>query len=339
MNSNGNTRSNQNNELDLHDGQEEKDLTGFDKNVMDLFDVCKSILKVSDKRNLSFSDRKNPYLNRLEKYMKIYSGSDPAEHVVYFSKIYSNNKRFILLGPQRDSWLSDGKLIISFGEDCGIKTEMKLHLSGIYLTAVKIRDELKEELTGLPMGSTGNTESVESGYPMAFMLILYRIFFEITNSDVEKTKLMSHIESMEGETGNRSTSGNSNADPLAGLLDMASNMAEQVSGNKIPKDKLPGKNDFSKMISSVIDNPKTKSMLGNMMQEFQKTNNLGEMVTKLVGSLSGGQPSDGTSTPLSGPSSGPSSGPQGVEVNTSSASTASTTSGTQPSVNDEFDDY
>ena len=312
---------------EFEEEEKEKDLSGFDKSVMELFDICKSILKVSDKRNLSLSDRKNPYLNRLEKYMKTYSKTDPSEHVVYFSKIYSNNKRFILLGPQRDNWLSEGGIIISYGEDCGLKTEMKLHLTGIYSIALKLREELREEmeeLQGLP--ETKNSDNCE--YPIAFLLSLYRIFFEITTSDTEKEKLSTHIETMEGQIKVKSSNSGSNADPLSGMLDMVSNMAEQVSGNKIPKDKLPGKGDFSKMISSVIDNPKTKSMLGNMMQEFQKTNNIGEMVTKLVGSLSGGQPSDG---PVSGPP------PDNVQAPASLDGPKS--SDTTSSVNDEFDDY
>lgn len=302
-----------------------EDYTEFDRNVMDIFDICKSILKVADKRNLSFSDRKNPYLNRLEKYIKTYSKTDPSEHVVYFERIYTNNKRFILLGPQRDAWLIDGNLIISYGEDCGLKTDMKLHLSGIYSTAVKFRDEIREEIQGLP----NTPESIETTYPANFMLTLYRIFKEISKSDVEKTKLTSHIDTMEEEAGIQSK--NNSSDPLAGLLDMASNMAEQVSGNKIPKDKLPGKNDFGKMISSVIDNPKTKSMLGNMMQKFQETNNIGDIVTQLVGSLSAQNTSEGQSAV---------DGPQGIETDTTKSTTPVETKSIEgASVNDEFDDY
>ena len=298
-----------------------EDLSGFDKSVMELFDACKNILKVEDKRNLSNS--KHPYMNRLEKYIKTYSKTDPSEHVVYFQKIYSNNKRFILLGPQRDSWLTDGKLIISYGEDCGLKTDIKLHLSGIYSSSVKLKEEIRDENEGLP--KTG--ESIETTYPLYFLLALYKIFSEITTSDTEKDKLNSHIDEMESEAGIRSKNSASN-DPLAGLLDMASNMAEQVSGNKIPKDKLPGKGDFGKMLSSVIDNPKTKTMLGNMMQEFQKTNSLGEIVSKLVGGLSGeGVPSD---------SSNNTDGPKGVE--TVMGKEVKEIEGSN-NVNDEFDDY
>lgn len=307
---------------------EEKDLSGFDKYVMELFDISKKILKTSDKRSLSFTDRKNPYLSRLEKYIKTYSKTDPNEHVIYFEKIYTNNKRFILLGPQRDSWLTDGNLIISFGEDCGLKTDMKLHLSGIYSTAIKIRDEIRDELEGLPNSS----DTVETGYPSTYILCLYQIFREIVESDNEKAKLTNHIESLETDAGIRSA--NANNDPLSGLFDMAANMAEQVSGTKISKDKMPGKNDFGKMISSVMDNPKTKSMLGNMMQEFQNTNNIGDIVTKLVGGISGqGVNMEGVSA--EGQTSSTSTnhsqleGPQGEETSNIG----------EGDVNDEFDDY
>lgn len=296
----------------------ERDLSGFDKNVMSFFDICKNILKISEKRNLSLSDRKNPYLTRLEKYIKTYSKTDPEEHVVYFEKIYTDNKRFILLGPQRDSWLIDGKLIISFGEDCGLKTDMKLHLSGIYSTSIKIRDEIRDENEGLPNSS----ETEETGYPSSYMLCLYQIFREISSSDNEKTKLTKHIESLESDAGIRSSK--SSNDPMAGLFDMAANMAEQVSGNKIPREQMPGKNDFGKMISSVMDNPKTKSMLGNMMQEFQNTNNIGDIVTKLVGGLSGAQ----EETPISEPSG------QGEDTNIAQIETIEGSD-----VNDEFENY
>lgn len=286
---------------------EERDLSLFDKHVMNLFDISKNILKAHVKRNLSLSNRKNPYLMRLEKYEKTYSKTDPKEHVVYFEKMYSNNKRFILLGPQRDNWLIDGNIIVSFGEECNLKTDINLHVSGIYSTAVKMRDEIQEEMEGLP----GLKDSAEIGYPMEFIVCLYKIFREVASSDTEKTKLSGHISERETEVNN-----SSNNDPLASLFDMASNMAEQVSGNKIPKDKMPGKNDIGKMISSVMENPKTKSMLGNMMQEFQNTNNIGEIVTKLVGGLSGANP-----TPTE-----------------SSAIESAPPSQSTDNVNDEFDD-
>jgi hypothetical protein len=305
---------------------EERDLTEFDKNVMELFDVCKEILKISEKRNLSLTDRKNPYLTRLEKYIKTYSKTDPVEHIVYFEKIYTGNKRFILLGPQRDSWLNDGNIIISFGEDCGLKTDMKLHLTGIYTTATKFRDEIREESEGLP----DSPDTFETSLPSKYMLNLYRIFHEIASSENEKAKLVTHISTLETQIG---ISKSKEDDSLSGLFDMAANMAEQVSGSKMPRDKMPGKNDFSKMISSVIDNPKTKSMLGSMMQKFQNTNNIGEIVTELVGGL-GANAGD-----LSGIFSGDASSTPTPSSATSSSTASTTIQAIEGDVNDEFKDF
>lgn len=256
-----------------------RDLSGFDKHVMNLFKICKKILTSQDSRSLS--NRKNPLLVRLEKYEKTYTKTDPEEHVGYFERVYTDNKRFILLGPQRDSWLTDGGIVITFGEECGVKTEIKFYMSSIYNAALKLRDELTEESKGLP----NLTVTSEQYYPDDFMLEMYHIFRELATAESEIGKLDVHLEELGGATSSKSN------DPLSSLFDMASGMAEQVSGQKIPKDKMPAKNDIGKMLGSVMENPQTKSMLGNMMQEFQNSGNLGEMFTKMVGGLGamGGQ--------------------------------------------------
>lgn len=247
---------------------EPRDLSGFDKHVLSLFRVSKQILEAQDSRSLN--NRKNPMLVRLEKYEKIYKKTDPDEHVGYFEKIYNDNKRFILLGPQRDGWLAEGNIVISYGQECNLKTEMKFYLSAIYNASIKLREENK----GLPDMSP----SQETYYPDDFMLEIYTIFREIAVAESEISKLNQHLEDL-GEVGNNGS------DPLSGLFDMASGMAEKVSGQKIPKDKMPRKNDLGKMLSSVMDNPQTKNMLGSMMEEFKNSGNMGEMFTKMVGGL------------------------------------------------------
>jgi len=259
---------------------EEKDLSVFDKNVIDLFDLCKEILKTKEKRKLF--DRKNPFVTRLERYIKIYNKTEPNEHIGYFEKIYKNNKRFILLGPQRDSWLSESEIIITYGEEANIKTEIKVHLSAIYGTALELRKEIREELEGLPDSS----DTTETTFPSKFSLFLYRIFREISESEVETKKLTTHIENLESEFGIRNSNGN---DPLSGLFDMTSNMMEQMTGNKISKDKMPGKNDIGQMFNTMLNDPKTKSMIGNVMQGLQNSENIGDMATKLVGALGSGE--------------------------------------------------
>jgi hypothetical protein len=285
----------------------EKDLSVFDKSVMELFELSKDILKAKEKRSLRGVERGNPFFSHLEKYMRTYAKTEPEEHIGYFEKIYNDHKRSILLGPQRDSWLADGKIVVSYGEDCGLKTEMKVHLSAIYFTACKIRDEIKEEVEGLPETS----ENIEIEYPSRYLLLLYNIFSEISNSDNEKTKLISHIESLENINGIRSASRSSKSgdDLISGLFDMA----EQVSGTKIPRDKMPGKNAITKMFGDMMSDPKTKSMLGNVMQTFQNADGVGDIAAKLVGALGS------TATPTA-------------------ASTETVPTASQGDVNDEFAD-
>jgi len=262
----------------------------------------------------------------LEKYNKTYSKTEPEEHIGYFKEIYTKNKRFILLGPQRDAWLTDNEIIISYGQEIQLKTDMKIHVSAIYNTSCKIRDEVREELEGLP----GAVDTSETFLPIKFILSLYRIFSEVTESDNEKTKLITHIESLETDSGIKSKKD----DSLSGMFDMASNFAEQLTGKKLPKDQMPGQNDIGKMMGNLINDPKTKSMLGNVMQQFQNTENIGEMATKLVGSLGSG--GEGIGDLLSGLG-----GPKTETNNGESSDTLEISNAVEETgdVNDEFADF
>jgi len=303
--------------------EEEKDLSNFDRNVMSFFDTCKDILKVDDKRKLKLTDRKNPFLSRLEKYMKTYRKTEPTEHFGYFENIYTKNKRFILLGPQRDVWLTDNDIIISYGEEINLKTDMKVHVSNIYQTSCKIRNEIRDELEGLPDAS----DTPETFLPNKFILSLYRIFAEIPESENERTKLQTHIENLESDAGIRSKKD----DSLSGMFDMASNFAEQLTGKKLSKDQMPGQQDIGKMMGNLINDPKTKSMLGNVMQQFQNTENIGEIATKLVGSL--GKGGEGLGDILGSMQA------SSIPTETTSAADTPNVTEYEGDVNDEFDEY
>ena len=308
---------------------ESKDLSDFDKNVIDLLDLCKEAMLASEKRKLSVNDRKNPFLTRLTTYIKTYKKTEPEEHVGYFEKIYKNNKRFILLGPQRDGWLADSEIVITYGEEAGLKTGIKVHLSAIYSTVCRMRDDIREEMEGLPNSS----EASETGYPGRMLLFLYRIFKDLTESDTEKEKLSTHISNMEGEIGIRSSKGD---DPMSGLFDMTSGLMEQFTGNKMNKDQMPGKNDMSKMFSNMINDPKTKSMIGNVMEQLKNTNNIGDMATKLVGALGSGE---GMGDILGQMGGGQSSGTAAPTETTGTTESNNNVEAGEGGVNDEFDDY
>jgi hypothetical protein len=263
------------------------DLEKFDKSLIGLFNLLKTVIKTHEKYKLNLSSSQNPILTRLERYIKIYDRTEPNEHVWYFQRLYNQNKSAILRGPERDTWLGNGNIILHYGEETGrpIK-DAKIHLSMIYNTAIKLRDDVESSLQGLP----DVDQSQELLYPTLFLLHLYRIFYEFSDSDEDKDKLSGYIKDLEGDAGIKSKpskSNNSTEDNngLDGILGMATGLMEQM-GLKLPEgQKLPSGKDLNKAIGNVFQNPEAKSFIGDMMKDMQDCDNFGDMVGKLLNKL------------------------------------------------------
>ena len=262
------------------------DLEKFDKSLLGLFTLLKTVIKTHEKYKLNLSSSQNPILTRLERYIKIYDRTEPQEHLWYFQRLYSQNKPSILRGPERDTWLSNGNITLHYGEETGrpIK-DAKIHLSLIYNTAVKLRDDVEASLHGLP----DVDQTQELVYPTMFLLHLYRIFYEFSDLEDEKDKLSGYIRDLEGEAGIKSkaskNSGTSDGDGLDGILGMATGFMEQM-GLKLPEgQKLPSGKELNKAIGNVFQNPEAKSFIGDMMKDMQECDNFGDMVGKLLNKL------------------------------------------------------
>ena len=255
-----------------------KDVTEFDRNLSDLFASCKKIVKTNEKHNLKLSSNRNPILSGLERYVKVYDRTDPEEHVFPFNQIYENNTRSILRGPHRDGWISTGSIIIKFSE------KTKIHLSVIYNISCKLRDDIRENSRGLP----NSNQAKELIYPDEILLNLYRIFYELTESEEDQTKLSEHIKELEDITGSKkSKSKSSDDDGFGGLIETATGMMEQF-GIKLPDgQKLPSSQEVSEQLKGAMSNPQISSMFGNMMKEMQGCNNIGDVVGKALGQLNG----------------------------------------------------
>ncbi len=258
----------------------------FDKSLLGLFTVLKTVIKTHEKYKLNLSSSQNPILTRLERYIKIYDRTEPQEHLWYFQRLYSQNKPAILRGPERDTWLSNGNITLHYGEETGrpIK-DAKIHLSLIYNTAVKIRDDVEASLHGLP----DVDQTQELVYPTLFLLHLYRIFYEFSDLDDDKDKIFGYIRDLEGEAGVKSKTsknrGTSDEDGIDGLLGMATGFMEQM-GLKLPEgQKLPSGKELNKAIGNVFQNPEAKSFIGDMMKDMQECDNFGDMVGKLLNKL------------------------------------------------------
>ncbi len=268
-----------------------KDLTEFDNTIRGLFNLSKNVIKTHEKHNLNLSSRQNPILTRLERYIKFYDRTDAEEHTWYFIQVYSKNRSAILRGPDNDRWLREGSVTIHFGEEVNrpIRNAM-LHLSIIYNTSCKVRDDTQDHLDGLP----DVDQNVELIYPDLYLLYLYSIFYELSDSEDDKKKLGGYIGDLEKVTGKKNSKRNTSSKPaegLDGMLNAATGMMEQF-GIKMPEgQKMPSGSDLTNVLNNALQNPQTKSMFGNMVKDLQECNNVGDLVGKLVGNLGSIDPS------------------------------------------------
>ena len=261
----------------------EPDIAKFDEYLSDFLALSKDIVISSERRNLKLSSRKNPFLTRLEKYTKAYDKTEPENHIWYFNKIYQNNKPAILRGPIRDNWIKNNGVVIMYGEDVGRQSDIKVHVSSIYNTSCKLRDDIEDSLSGLP-----NVEQAkELSFPTLYLLYLYQIFHELCENETEKEKLGKYVETLKVDAGVKKAAKTNNNDPLSGLMGQMAGMAEQM-GIKIPEGQMPSGDQITGALSNMMNNPQTKSMLGNVMSEMKDANNIGDVFGKLMGQLAGG---------------------------------------------------
>jgi len=256
------------------------DIKIFDDNLSELLNLSKKIIKCHEARNLKLSSQRNPVLSRLENYIKTYDKTEPEDHIWHFQKIFTNNKPAILRGPGRDNWIKNGSLLIQFGEDVGKPSQnIKIHLTSIYTTACKLRDEMGSSLKGLP----NSDQSEELSYPSLMLLHLYKIFHEISD---DKETLLEHIKTLEQEIGIKNKSSKAGgADPLGGILGTVTDLMGQM-GVKLPEgQKMPSQDELGKMLGNMMNNPQTKSLIGNVMQEMKECKSIGDVVNKLVNNL------------------------------------------------------
>ena len=260
---------------------ESNDLVEFDRSLSDLYTLMKAIIKAHEKHRLNLSSKRNPFLYKLEKYIRIYDRTEPDEHLWYFTRLYTVNRTAILRGPDRDGWLKNGNIVIHFGEEAGrpIK-DAKIHMSVIYNTSCKIKDDTIELLKGLP----NSDQSKELVYPKKYLLYLYRIFNEVCDSEEDQSKISDYIYDLEKETGTK-RSGKKSGSSGDTLMDTATELMGQF-GFKLPEGQsLPSGDELSKQLKGVMNNPQISSTFGNILKEVQGCNNVGDMLSKVVGSL------------------------------------------------------
>lgn len=258
---------------------ESNDLVEFDRSLSDLYTLMKAIIKAQEKHRLNLSSKRNPFLYKLEKYIRVYDRTEPEEHLYYFDKLYTLNRTAILRGPDRDGWLKNGNIVIHFGEESRPIKDAKIHLSVIYNTSCKIKKDTAELLKGFP----NSDQSKELVYPKKYLLYLYRIFNEVCESEEDQSKISDYIYDLEKETGvNKGRKKRGGGDTL---MDTATELMEQF-GFKMPEGQsLPSGDQLSQQLKGVMSNPQISSTFGNIIKEVQGCDNVGDMLSKVVGSL------------------------------------------------------
>ena len=252
----------------------------FDDAVTDLFVVLDKVLDTHERHNLNLTDIDNPVQIMLQSYIKTYDKTAPKDHIWYFNNIFKKHKSIIMKGPYRDDWIKKGNVVIQYGEDVGIKNNIKIHLSSIYNTACKLRDDIEESLEGLP--DTAQTEEIL--YPIIIVHYLYKIFTEINTKKTDKKKLANFTKDTAREAGLRNGDSNNN-NPLDSLMSSMSGIAKSM-GIDMPEGKnMPSGDQLTSMMSNLVENPQTKSMLGNLMKDVKECDNIGDMAGKVVGAL------------------------------------------------------
>jgi hypothetical protein len=273
------------------------DISIFNKGVMGLITLTKTIIRTHTSRNLDLSHDKNPILSYLEQYEDVYSKTPAQSHVQYFKMFYDKYRDDILNGT--DSWLRDNRLVIHYSTDPNVETDKRLYLSAIYSTACKIRREIEDSMDGLP----DVNQSKEMLFSNAFLLHLYRTFKYITaleEYDLEDCiKVEDKIHSVMNNLGLNSDGSmkdkskdskteksedktdDNKSDPLSALVGTATDVMRKM-GLNIPAGAIPKGEELTGALSQMFNNPQAQNMFGNIFKQFTNSGSIGDVMQNIV---------------------------------------------------------
>ena len=277
------------------------DRRDFDENFRRFLNISEKILKKKDELSgdLDLEGKGNPLQKCLHQYMRCYAKTSPQEreefHVDLIRDIFSQHEHNIIENGHEDaSWLLDNNLIIVYGSNMGLgnKSRIRIYLSHIFEMAMIMKTDAEKRLRGKPEEEYAAAE--ELNYPDAYLLYLYRIFKSLRNADPKITaRLTIIISDLEEKLG--LSEGTQNMNPgtgsgMDGLLQFATGMMGQMGlpqpgGGAAP----PSGDDVGKALQSVFGNPKTQETISTMFQDLDKSNDIGDVIGKLVNGMSNPQ--------------------------------------------------
>ncbi len=261
----------------------------FNREIKEFFEVLKKVILINDASSNRNKSGINPVLRSLNKYVTVYQRmSDALDHYPFFLYIYKSNRDNILKGPSNDAWLKKDVSLqfgISIIPDKELNPDIRILISTIYLTAIKLKAAKMESLRGASEDAYEN--AAELNFPDEIILHLYRLFREsVLLSTLLETKPENKIENKkifdkdyqnlcaiihefedelgivhDSDIGKNSTS---SAGPLNG--DSLGNILQQVTKKmniNLPGDsKIPTGDEFQKFLGNLLDDPKAQSTLG-----------------------------------------------------------------------------
>ena len=275
----------------------------LDKNIRTLLNFLKKVIEINDRRRLNLNGQPNLVLSYLNKYAKAYSlscNNDPngtLTHIDYFLQIYKPYRTAILRGES--SWLKLNNVYVQYGDGIpGVRRDIRILLSDIYLMAYELRKQAEYRLEGLPDKEWETCE--ELNFPDIILLHLYRIFREICPEDKDQlSKCIIDIEdelgiSHSGGGGSMLSNSNSNSgglgtlgnlgglDKLIGplLTTITKATSDGENGGLSDIGSLLGKLDLSSIMSSftnTLQDPDTQASIQTTIGQLQSNPEIGKI--------------------------------------------------------------
>jgi hypothetical protein len=271
----------------------------LDKEISALIDLCIKINEIKQARNIGLSKKVNPAIVSLNKYSKVFQRTEADEHKPFIHTVYNKFKKEILKN-ETDKWLRTNQVYIQYGDnitnagDFEKVKSIRIYLSIFYLDAIKIKDEVEDELQGLPPNARNSRN--ELLYPDYFMLRVYRIFRESIDIKKDRDTLARHVKSIESDLGiehdeqpDQTASGTfGNGDGLSNILNV---LTKSMGNIKLPETSKSEKvediksEDIGKMVNQVLSNPKIGNTINNIVSDFQNCSSMDQMLGKLMSKL------------------------------------------------------
>ena len=328
----------------------------FDENFRRLLNLSEKIINRKDElsQDLDLENKGNPILKCLHQYMRCYSKTSPEEveefHVDLFREIFDRYKFDIIEnGHENTNWIMDYNIVIIYGSNMGLgnKSRIRIYISHLYEMATIMKTETERELRGKSEDDYSKAE--ELNYPDAYLLYIYRIFKTFQTDSKISARLTIIISDLEEKLGvtERAKPSVSQGNGLDGLLEFATGMMGQMGLPQAPEGSAPPSgDDVGKALQNVFGNPKTQDAISGMFKDLDQSNDIGDVIGKLVNGMSNPQFKDAIGESLNGMAdasgvggaangAGAGSSDSQKAIEGSSSNTESQTSGTNSQVVDE----